>query len=231
MHVRIYSYWGNGTNTNMNNIWGPFYSNIWIFVLITGVSWHTLPHLVLRAWAMACSVKKLMQHLLPEVTEVVLDPWRLAMFRLDTSPQCWIMWKSGVLDIMSRRRLSWSSWTPQSRRLPGALLSLEVEGSLTFLCLDGLDPELDSFMRAPPWQGMLTLPGPVRRLQGSDINSKVSFSWLVSGSSIVGLGLVGPRSEGFVQGAWSLRAQVVFGAVVLGFIVLGRRCSQISVQV
>ena len=37
MNIRIYSYWGNGTNTNMNNIWGPFYSNIGIFVLITGI--------------------------------------------------------------------------------------------------------------------------------------------------------------------------------------------------
>ena len=27
----IYLYWGNGTNTILNNIWGPFYLNIWIF--------------------------------------------------------------------------------------------------------------------------------------------------------------------------------------------------------
>ena len=31
MNIRIYSYWGNGTNTNTNNIQGPFYSNIRIF--------------------------------------------------------------------------------------------------------------------------------------------------------------------------------------------------------
>ena len=31
MNNRIYSYWGNGTNTNTNNIRGPFYSNIQIF--------------------------------------------------------------------------------------------------------------------------------------------------------------------------------------------------------
>ena len=31
MNIRIYSYWGNGTNTNRNNIRGPFYSNFWIF--------------------------------------------------------------------------------------------------------------------------------------------------------------------------------------------------------
>ena len=35
MNIRIYSYWGNGTNTNTNNIRGPFYLNIQIFVLIT----------------------------------------------------------------------------------------------------------------------------------------------------------------------------------------------------
>ena len=37
MNIRIYSYWGNGTNTNTNNILGPFYSNIRIFVLTTGL--------------------------------------------------------------------------------------------------------------------------------------------------------------------------------------------------
>ena len=37
MNIRIYSYWGDGTNTNTNNIRGPFHSNIWIFVLITGI--------------------------------------------------------------------------------------------------------------------------------------------------------------------------------------------------
>ena len=31
MNIRIYSYWGNGTNTNTNNIQGPFYLNIRIF--------------------------------------------------------------------------------------------------------------------------------------------------------------------------------------------------------
>ena len=31
MNIQIYSYWGIGTNTNTNNIWGPFYSNIQIF--------------------------------------------------------------------------------------------------------------------------------------------------------------------------------------------------------
>ena len=31
MNNQIYLYWGNGTNTNTNNIQGPFYSNIQIF--------------------------------------------------------------------------------------------------------------------------------------------------------------------------------------------------------
>ena len=38
MNIWIYLYCGNGTNTSMNNIRGPFYSNIRIFVLIT-VQW------------------------------------------------------------------------------------------------------------------------------------------------------------------------------------------------
>ena len=31
MHIRMYLYWKNGTNTNTHNIWGPFYLNIRIF--------------------------------------------------------------------------------------------------------------------------------------------------------------------------------------------------------
>ena len=31
MNIPIYLYWGNGTNMNMNNISGPFYSNIQLF--------------------------------------------------------------------------------------------------------------------------------------------------------------------------------------------------------
>ena len=31
MNIQIYLYWRNGTNTNMNNIQGPFYLNISIF--------------------------------------------------------------------------------------------------------------------------------------------------------------------------------------------------------
>ena len=36
MNIQIYLYWVNSTNTNTNNIQGPFYSNIQIFLLITG---------------------------------------------------------------------------------------------------------------------------------------------------------------------------------------------------
>ena len=34
-NIQIYLYSGNSTNTNTNNIWGSFYSNIRILVLIT----------------------------------------------------------------------------------------------------------------------------------------------------------------------------------------------------
>ena len=35
-NIGIYLYSKNSTNTNKNNIWGSCYSNIWIFVFITG---------------------------------------------------------------------------------------------------------------------------------------------------------------------------------------------------
>ena len=41
MNIRTYSQWGNGTITNTNNILGPFYLNIRIFVLISDFLLHT----------------------------------------------------------------------------------------------------------------------------------------------------------------------------------------------
>ena len=55
MNIRIYSYWGNGTNTNTNNIWGPFYSNIWIFEY-SCYHWFLVCSVQCTIWSLQCSV-------------------------------------------------------------------------------------------------------------------------------------------------------------------------------
>ena len=45
MNIRIYLYWGNVTNTNTNNILGPFFlSNIWIFEYLCSSQHHNHQH-------------------------------------------------------------------------------------------------------------------------------------------------------------------------------------------
>ena len=49
MNIRVYSYWGNCTNANTNNILKPFYSNIQIFESTCSSQYFIFPHAFLKS--------------------------------------------------------------------------------------------------------------------------------------------------------------------------------------